>query len=456
MSGKRYEIDMCSGSLPAKILLFALPLIATGVLQLLFNAADIVVVGRYVNSDALAAVGSNGSIVNLLVNVFMGLSVGGSALVARHYGAQQYHDVAETTHTAMLLGAFSGVFVMVLGLLLAEPMLVAMDTPADVLPLSTQYLRIYFLGMPGCLLYNFGAAVLRGVGDTRRPLIILTIAGIINVGLNLLLVIRFNMSVAGVAIATAVSQYVSAGLVLFCMFHTNGCYQLVRSEMRIHKDKLVQILKIGIPAGLQGAVFSISNVLIQSSINSFGKLAMAGNAAAVNIEGFVFTGINTMSQASLAFTSQHIGARKYKRLRQVTLWCLLLVVVLGQGFGMLAYRFGAPLLNIYDQNPEVVAMGLIRLSLVAASYGLDGIMDVLAGVIRGMGSSIAPMIVTLLTVCGFRIVWLYTYFVTHRELRVVYLSYPLSWVLAIAAHLVCYFVVKRRLLRRAAAEEAAE
>lgn len=453
MAAKRYEIDMCTGSLPGKILLFSLPLIATGILQLLFNATDIIVVGKYVGSNALAAVGSNGSIINLLVNVFMGISVGGSALVAKYYGAQQYHDVSETTHTAMLLGVISGFFVMFLGLFLAKPMLVWMGTPEEVLPLSVLYLRIYFLGMPGSLVYNFGAAILRGVGDTRRPLIFLTLSGIINVGLNLLLVIVFDMSVAGVAIATIVSQYISAGLVLFCMFHTNGCYQLVLGEFRIQRDKMWTILKIGIPAGLQGAIFSISNVLIQSSINSFGEITMAGNAAAVNIEGFVFTCINSLSQASLTFTSQHIGARSYRRLRSVTLWCLLLVVLMGQGFGMLVYHFGTPLLHIYDSNPEVIAMGLVRLSFVAATYGLDGIMDVFAGVIRGMGSSVTPMVVTLIGACGFRILWIYTVFARYHDLRVLYASYPISWALTTLTHIVCYLIIKRRLLRKAAAQE---
>ena len=443
----KYEIDMCTGSLPEKILLFSLPLMATGMLQLLFNAADIIVVGRYVGSHALAAVGSNGSIINLIVNLFMGISIGGSAVIAQHYGAGQYEDVSEATHTCMLVGLISGFVVMFIGVCFTPAILRLMDTPEDVLPLAVLYLRIYFLGMPGSMLYNFGAAVLRGVGDTRRPLLFLFFAGIINVGLNLLLVIQFNLSVAGVGIATVVSQYISAGLVLWCMLKTDGCYHIVPRQLRLHRDKFIRILKIGVPAGLQGAIFSISNVLIQSSINSFGSNVMAGNAAAVNIEGFVFTSCNSVAQASLTFTSQNLGAGLYKRLRGITIWCLVLGVLLAEITGFIAYGFGTPLLSFYNKDAEVISMGLIRLMLVGTTYGLDAIMDVLADIIRGMGSSVLPMIVTLIGACGFRIVWIYTVFAAHHDLRVLYISYPISWILTSLTHLVCYFIVKRRRLR---------
>ena len=448
MSKAKYEIDMCNGPLTGKILLFSLPLMATGILQLLFNAADLIVVGKFVSSDAMAAVGSNGSIINLLVNLFVGMSIGASAVVARHYGAQEEQEVSETVHTAMVLSLISGVVVMIAGFFLARPILQMMATPDDVLELATVYLKIYFLGMPGCMVYNFGAAILRGVGDTRRPLIYLTISGIVNVLLNLLLVIDFHMSVAGVAIATITSEYISAGLVLFCMFRTNGCYQLVRKELRIHKDKLVHILRIGVPAGLQGAIFSISNVLIQSSVNSFGKIAMAGNAAAVSIEGFVYTCINSMSQAALTFTSQNVGARKWQRLRYITMICVILVVGIGGLLGFAGWFFGHPLLRIYSGESEVIAMGMIRLMIVCLSYPLDGIMDVMADIIRGLGSSLLPMFVTLIGACGFRIVWIYTIFAWNHQLEVLYLSYPITWILTSIAHFVCYFIVKKRLLRR--------
>ncbi len=440
---------MCTGSLPKKILLFSLPLMATGVLQLIFNAADIIVVGKYVGSHALAAVGSNGPVINLIVNLFMGISIGGSAVIAQHYGAGQYEDVSEATHTSMLLGLISGFVVMVIGLLATPTILRWMATPEEVLPLAVLYLRIYFLGMPGCMLYNFGAAVLRGVGDTRRPLLFLTFAGIVNVALNLLLVIRFNLSVAGVGIATVVSQYISAGLVLWCMLHTDGCYHINPKRLALHREKLVRILKIGVPAGMQGAIFSISNVLIQSSVNSFGSTVMAGNAAASNIEGFVFTCSNSVAPASRTFTSQDRGARQCRGVRGIALWCLLLGALIGELTGLLAYRFGQPLLSFYDDDAAVIAMGLVRLGLVGATYGLDAIMDVFAGVIRGLGRSVLPMVVTLIGACGFRVLWVYTVFAVYRELRVLYLSYPISWILTSLVHLVCYFIVKRQALRAA-------
>ena len=288
--------------------------------------------------------------------------------------------------------------------------------------------------------------MLRGVGDTRRPLIFLFFAGIVNVGLNLLLVIQFNLSVAGVGIATVVSQYISAALVLWCMLKTDGCYHIVLKELRIHRDKLIRILKIGIPAGLQGAIFSISNVLIQSSINSFGSTAMAGNAAAVNIEGFVFTSCNSVAQASLTFTSQNLGAGQYKRLRGITLWCLALGILLSEILGFIAYGFGNSLLAFYNKDSEVIAMGMIRMMIVGTTYGLDAIMDIMADIIRGMGSSVMPMIVTLIGACGFRVVWIYTIFATHHDLRVLYISYPISWILTSLTHIICYFIVKRRRL----------
>ena len=296
------------------------------------------------------------------------------------------------------------------------------------------------------MLYNFFAAVVRGVGDTRRPLIFLFFAGIVNVGLNLLLVIQFNLSVAGVGIATVVSQYISAALVLWCMLKTDGCYHIVLKELRIHRDKLIRILKIGIPAGLQGAIFSISNVLIQSSINSFGSTAMAGNAAAVNIEGFVFTSCNSVAQASLTFTSQNLGAGQYKRLRGITLWCLALGILLSEILGFIAYGFGNSLLAFYNKDSEVIAMGMIRMMIVGTTYGLDAIMDIMADIIRGMGSSVMPMIVTLIGACGFRVVWIYTIFATHHDLRVLYISYPISWILTSLTHIICYFIVTRRRL----------
>ena len=454
----KYEIDMCTGSLPQKILLFSLPLMATGMLQLLFNAADIIVVGRYVGRHALAAVGSNGSIINLIVNLFMGISIGGSAVIAQHYGAAQYEDVSEATHTCMLVGLISGFFVMVVGVVCTPAILRLMDTPDDVLPLAILYLRIYFLGMPGSMLYNFGAAVLRGVGDTRRPLIFLFFAGIVNVGLNLLLVIQFNLSVAGVGIATVVSQYISAALVLWCMLKTDGCYHIVLKELRIHRDKLIRILKIGIPAGLQGAIFSISNVLIQSSINSFGSTAMAGNAAAVNIEGFVFTSCNSVAQASLTFTSQNLGARRYDRIDRIFWGSCAAVCIIGVPLSLLSTVFGPQLLGIYIARSDpaydaIIQNGVIRNYYVIAPYILCGLMDTTCGMVRGLGRAWLPMLVSLTGACLLRIVWIWTFFRWTHTLEMLYISYPISWIVTAAVHAVCYFVIWKKL--RAKLEQAA-
>lgn len=454
MKQSRYEMDMCSGSLPGKILLFSLPLMASGLLQLLFNAADIAVVGKFVGSDALAAVGSNGPMVNLIVNLFLGFSVGASALVARYYGAQEYDKVSDVTHTAMALGLIGGVVVMIVGAVLAHPILVLMDTPPEVLPLSSQYLFIYFLGMPGLMLYNFGAAILRGVGDTRRPLFYLTIAGFVNVGLNLVLVIVFHMGVAGVAIATAASQYVSAGLVLNCMFRTPGYYQLSLRLLKIYQEHLLPMARIGIPAGMQGAIFSLSNMFIQSSINSFGNIVMAGCAAAFNLEGFVMTCINSLGQAGLTFASQNLGAKQYHRLRGITFWCVLLVLLFGEGLGYGIYYFGTPLIGIYDKTPAVVAAGLIHLSIVSATCGLDGLMGVLASIVRGMEYSVLPMIVTLVGACGLRVLWILTVFAAYPTLEVLLFCYPVSWIITSLVHFICYFIIKRKIMKQAKEEAA--
>ena len=441
---------MCTGSLPKKILLFSLPLMATGVLQLIFNAADIIVVGKYVGSHALAAVGSNGPVINLIVNLFMGISIGGSAVIAQHYGAGQYEDVSEATHTSMLLGLISGFVVMVIGLLATPTILRWMATPEEVLPLAVLYLRIYFLGMPGCMLYNFGAAVLRGVGDTRRPLLFLTFAGIVNVALNLLLVIVFRLDVAGVAIATVISQYLSALLVVRCLMREEGGIRLVLRQLRIVPARLRQILEIGVPSGVQGVAFSLSNVIIQAAINGFGETVISGNTAAGNIEGFIYVACNAFCQANTAFTSQNYGAGNYGRLRPIALCsaaCSASVAAVG---GILGYVFGPQLLHIYSNSDAVVAAGMVRVTIMFLPYVLCGLMDVIVGSIRGIGYSVTPMIVTLLGACAFRVLWIATVFQVPRfhTPEVVYWSYPISWALTFLAHLVCYLFMLRRLYRR--------
>ncbi len=445
---KKYEIDMCSGPLFGKILLFYIPLMLSGILQLLFNAADIVVVGRFAGSRSLAAVGATSSLTNLIVNLFIGLSVGANVLVARYYGAGKKEELRSMVQTAVLTAAVSGLILIFVGFFVSRPALAMMETPEDVLSLSVLYMRIYFAGMPFMMVYNFGSAVLRAVGDTKRPLYYLLIAGVVNVVLNLFLVIVFHMGVAGVAIATVISQVISAGMVVRCLVCTDSAYQLVLHDMKISRDKLLKMVQIGVPAGLQGALFSISNVLIQSSVNGFGSIVMAGNTAASNIEGFVYTAMNAFHQACISFTGQNYGAMKYRRVGKATAICLGLVTAVGLLLGNGAYLASGQLLKIYSTDPEVIRYGILRMSYICVPYFLCGTMDVMVGALRGMGYSILPTIVSLTGACLFRVVWIYTVFRQIPTLECLYISYPISWALTFLAHLLCFAAVYRKLLRK--------
>lgn len=448
MSGtkkKSYEMDMCHGPLVGKLLVFTIPVMISGVLQLLFNAADIVVVGQFVGSQALAAVGSNTSLINLIVNVFIGISIGSNVLVARHYGAGEYEEVHKTVHTSILTGAVFGVLLIFIGQIVARPLLELMGSPDDVIDLATLYLRIYFIGMPMVMVYDFGASILRAVGDTRRPLYFLVIAGIVNVVLNLFFVIVCHLGVAGVALATIISQTISAVLVVICLIRTDTCVKLTLKKLKIHKRKLLQMMRIGLPAGVQGAIFSVSNVLIQSSVNSFGSVAMAGNAAAANIEGFIYTAMNSFYQASLSFTSQNAGAGLYKRVYKILGLCLLMVVITGFCLGNLALFFGRPLLGIYTSEADVVRFGLLRMKYICTTYFLCGMMDVTVGSLRGLGYSIIPMLVSLTGACAFRVVWIFTAFAWSRSLDTLYISYPVSWLITAAVQMLCFFAAMKRI-----------
>ena len=438
---RKYEIDMCNGPLLGKILLFSLPLMLSGILQLLFNAADMIVVGRWVGSDALAAVGSTGSLINLLVNVFIGLSVGANVLVARYFGAGQERELSDMVHTAVLTSVICGFLLIFVGFFVAPSALLAMGTPREVLGQSVLYIRIYFAAMPAMMLYNFGAAILRAVGDTRRPLYFLTAAGIINVILNLIFVIGFSMGVAGVALATAVSQVISAGLVLRCLMRSDSAYRLDLKAVRIVPHKLLMMMQIGLPAGLQGAIFSISNVLIQSSVNSFGATAMAGNSAAGNLEGFVYTAMNTLHQTAVSFVGQNYGAHKYKRIGRTAIMCVGIVTVVGLVMGNGVYLAGRLLLHLYSPEEPVIAYGMKRLFYICCPYFLCGVMDTLVGCLRGMGHSVLPMLVSLTGACLFRIVWIYTVFSQNRTLDTLYISYPISWALTAFVHLGCFLLI---------------
>lgn len=443
---KKYEIDMCNGPILSKMLRFAIPLMCSSILQLLFNAADIIVVGRFAGDDALAAVGSNTALINLLTNLFIGLSIGANVLVARYYGAAKKEELSETVHTAMLLSVVSGLILTVIGEVFAGQILILMSTPKDILDLATIYLRVYFIGMPSLMIYNFGSAILRALGDTKRPLYYLFFSGIINVGLNLLTVIVFDMGVAGVGIATVISETVSAFLVVRCMIKNDGAIKLDLSSLRIHKDKFINIMRIGLPAGIQGTIFSLSNVVIQSSINIFGKTVVAGNSAASNIEGFVYMAMNAFHHATLSFTSQNYGAGNRKRILKTLFTGIMCVTVTGIVFGQAVVLFDRQLLGIYTDSQKAIDAGCIRIAYVCGTYALCGIMDVMVGAIRGIGYAIMPMIVSLAGACGIRLLWLATIFniPKYHTTGTVYLSYPVSWSITILAHVICYIIVFRK------------
>ena len=445
---KSYEIDMCDGPLLSKILLFSVPLMMSGILQLLFNAADIIVVGRFAGSSALAAVGSTSSLINLLINVFVGLSVGVNVLVAKYYGGQREKDMSETVHTAVLTSLLSGLFLVILGGIAARPLLHLMGTPDDVLDQAVLYMRIYFLGMPVLMVYNFGAAILRAIGDTRRPLYFLFMAGVVNVALNLFFVIGLGMGVDGVGWATVISEHVSALLVLKSLMEAPGALKLNLKELRIHPKKLKRIVKIGLPAGMQGAIFSISNVLIQSSVNSFGSIAMAGNTASANIEGFVYTAMNAVYQTNLSFTSQNLGGRKYSRINRIMYICLAVVTVVGITLGITDVLAGDLLLGIYSSDAQVLRYGMLRLEIICGTYFLCGIMDCMVGSLRGLGYSVIPMFVSLTGACGFRVLWVFTVFAAYRSLDVLYLSYPVSWAITAIAHMITFRKIRRKIPRQ--------
>ena len=442
---KSYEINLCEGPILGKVLIFSIPLMLSGILQLLFNAADVIVVGRFAGSQSLAAVGSTSALINLLINVFMGFSVGVNVLVARYYGGRKERDVSETVHTAVTLSLVCGLILVAVGLALTRPLLELMGTPDDVIDKAVLYMQIYFIGMPANMLYNFGSAILRAVGDTKRPLYYLSAAGVVNVILNLISVIIFHMDVAGVALATIISQAISAVCVLRCLMRHESCLKIRLGELKIHKEKLMGIVKVGLPAGMQGAIFSISNVLIQSSVNSFGSIAMAGNTAAQNIEGFIYNAMVAVYQANLSFTSQNYGAGKFSRINRIMFICIGVVSVVGFSIGVLAYGAGTSLLSIYSSDPEVIAYGMTRLQIIGLTYFTCGIMDTMVGSIRGIGYSVLPMLVSLTGACLFRIIWIFTIFQWSHTLLTLYISYPASWVLTATAHIVCFFLIRKKL-----------
>ena len=437
-------MDMTQGRLLTQVLVFALPIMLSGILQLLFNAADTIVVGRFAGNEALAAVGSVGSLNNMIISLFIGLSVGANVLVARYTGSRNDRAVSDTVHTSVLLSLAGGVLLMIIGVALARPLLELMGSPEDVIDLAVLYVRIIFLGMPVQMLYNFCAAILRAVGDTQRPLYYLTIAGVVNVLLNLVFVILFHLSVAGVALATIISQAISALLVTRALLNMEGPTRLFLNRLRIHPGKLREIIRIGLPAGIQSSVFSLSNVVIQSSVNSFGSVVIAGNAASSNVGNFVYQEMNTFQQAITCFAGQNIGARKPRRIVSAMKVCMFWAVSFGLVLGMLSCVFGTQLLSLFSADPAVIAAGMERQIIVCAPYFLCGMMDVMTGALLGIGYSLLPMIVSILGACAFRLFWVFTVFAAYPTLPCLMLSYPVSWLLTFSVLLVIFLVLWNR------------
>ena len=454
LSKNKYEIDMCNGTIMDKLVSFAIPLMVSGILQLAFNAVDIIVVGRFSGSQALAAVGSTTALINVFTNLFIGISLGANVLAARFYAAGKDREMSETVHTSITLALISGIMMAVIGVLLAKWALEIMGTPDDVIGQSALYMRIYFMGMPFFMLYNYGAAILRAIGDTKRPLIFLIISGIANAALNMILVILFHMGVAGVAIGTIISQLISCVLVLTCLYRSEGSYQLRFSKLKINGAYMEQIFQVGVPAGIQSTVINFSNVLLQSSVNSFGSIAMAGYTAANNIFGFLYVSVNSVTQACMSFTSQNYGVRKPKRMDRVLVDCMILSFVVSFAMGCGAYFFGPQLLKIYTEDPKVIQCGMEILAYTTVTYFLCGQMDLFPGALRGMGRSGVPMILSIIGTVGLRIVWIFGIFPVHRSLKVLFISYPASWILTIIMQVTCFWFVRRKVHRQLLGENA--
>ena len=448
MKTSKYEIDMCNGSIMDKLISFSLPLMLSSILQLMFNAVDIIVVGRFSSSQALAAVGSTTALINIFTNLFIGISLGANVLAARYFAAGRDKEMSEAVHTAITLALISGVIMAFVGVGMSRTALSLMATPPDVIDLSAVYMRIYFMGMPFFMLYNYGAAILRAVGDTKRPLVFLIAAGLTNVALDLLLVIVIPLGVAGVAIGTVASQMISCILVLRCLYKSEGSYQLRFSRLMIRWVYLKRIFQVGIPAGIQSTVINFSNALLQSSVNSFGSTAMAGYTAANNILGFLYAAVNAVTQACMSFTSQNYSVGKQKRMDRVLLDCMLLSAGVSVVLGVGACVFGSQILRIYTTETEVIQCGLEILSITTVPYFLCGIMDLIPGALRGMGHSAVPMILSVIGTVGTRIVWIYGFFPQHRSLHFLFISYPGSWIITIAMQAVCFWFVRKKCVKQ--------
>ena len=448
MANKSNQVDMTKGPLLTKIIAFAIPLMLTSMLQLLYNAADVLVVGKFAGDASLAAVGSTGALISLIVNVFVGLSLGTGVVLSQAIGAKNNKRCHRIVHTSVLLSLFLGFLVGVLGFGLCKPLLVLMSTPADVLNKATLYMKIYFLGMPGFMVYNFGAAILRSAGDTKRPLVVLAVSGLVNVVFNVIFVAVFNMDVAGVATATIISQYISAVWLVLILVKEDADYKLEISKLRIYKNELFRIISYGLPTGIQSGFFSLSNVIIQSSINSFGTLIVAGNSAASSLESFVYTASNSIAQTAMTFAGQNSGAGDYKRVKKVLVECSLLCLGVGILAGAILILFRTPLLSLYTDSLEVIKAGSVRINIICMFYTLCGVMDTVANVSRGMGKSILPMFITLVFVCLVRVVWIFTVFRVMNTVECIYWSYPITWALSAIIQFIYFNAVYKTKLNK--------
>ena len=455
MSKRRHEMDMTQGPLLPMILTYALPLVLSDILQLLYNAADIAVVGRFASAQALAAVSSTSSIISIFTNITIGLSMGASVLVARAWGSGDQKKVSDASHTAITLGLICGAVMLIIGTVLGKPMLKWMNSPEDVIDLASVYLLVYFSGSIFSMMFNYGAAVMRAVGDTRRPTLYLILSGLLNVVLNLIFVIFLNMNVVGVALATVISQFLSAALVVRALVRSDTSIRLEWKKLRIVPCELMEQMKIGVPVSIQKSMFSISNVILQTAVNGFGSATMAGSGAAANIEMFIYSGMCCFYTACLTFTSQNMGARKPDRMRQTTRICLCCDVVVGFVLASLVLRFAPQLVSIYSTEAEVISQGVQRLQATAMPFILGGMMDSFVASMRGMGKSLAPMLISIVGICILRILWITLVFPLSPSLYTLYLSYPVSWAVTVVAQGICYLIIRRKVFRELEAAPAA-
>ena len=448
---KKYQSNMLEGPLLGGVIAYTIPVMLSGILQLLFNAADLIIVGKFCGSVSVGAVGATGSLTALIVDLFVGLSVGAGVAVAHGIGSRDEQQVREAVHTAVPLALIGGAILTVAGVTLSEPLLILMGTPENTLPLSVVYMEIYFLGITFTVVYNFCAAILRAAGDTRSPLIFLTLSGVINVVLNVFFVTVFHMNVAGVALATIISQGIAATLSTVALMRRIDACQLQLRRMRIHKRVLKKIVRIGLPAGIQSSLFAISNVMIQSSVNSFGDIFVSGNAAAGNLEGFLYVALNSFHQTTVNYVGQNVGARQYRRANNTVWLCQGCVIVTGIAIGVFLNVFGETLLGFYiSDSAEAIACGLTRFRYVAIPYFIFGLLEVSTGALRGYGRSLGPMLVSVLGICGIRLLWVFAVFPipAFHSPKWLYLSYPISWIITLTVQMILFFRVRNQFLHK--------